>query len=140
MGGIATDDHTAAKPRPRQQDRLDRTVDDVGVRIERSRGLRNIAAVLRKAPPEQFRIFLTLEHRVGFLRTNVKHIHQLVAERHTAGLATNSLQKFHAAHVVGPWHLHAPGSVAGRPRYKGSSDEMSPCRRANAVKTGKQIE
>ena len=73
--GVAADDDTAAKPRPRHQDRLDRAIDDVGVLIERRRDFGDVAAVLLQPLLQQARIVLASEHGVGRFRTDMEDVH-----------------------------------------------------------------
>src|SRR6516225_8468806 len=50
--GIAAEDDTAAKERPRQQHQLDRAVDNIGIRVERGRDIGDVAAILGQALSE----------------------------------------------------------------------------------------
>ena len=138
--GIAADDDAAAKPRPWHQDRLNRAVDDIGIRAEGSRNLGDVATVLRQARLEQIRIVLAPESGIGCFRADMEDVHEIVAQRHGAGLAPDTLQKFHAPYVIGPRHLHAPGAVTGRARQECATEEMLPGGRPYAVEAGEQIE
>src|SRR5262249_53637499 len=120
--------------------RLDRAIDNVGTGIEGGADLRDIAAVLPEALAQEPRVILANEHRIRCLRTDVKEIHDIVAERHGAGLATDALQKFHRLHVVRPWDLQPPGAVPRRPWHEGGADKICARSRAETVEASDEIE
>src|SRR5262245_45651528 len=138
--GIPPDHYASAKPWPRQQHRLDRAIDNVGTGVERGADLRDIAAVLRESLVQEPRVILASEHRVRRLRADVKEIHEIVAERHGTGLATDALQKFHRLHVVRPWHLQPPGAVARGPRHEGGADKIRAGGRVDTIEASHEIE
>src|SRR5262249_49673954 len=134
------DHHPSAKPWPWQQHRLDRAIDNVGTGIERGADLRDIAAVLRESLAQEPRVILASEYRIRCLRTDVKEIHEIVAERHGAGFPPDALQKFQRLHVVRRWALPPPGAVARRPRHEGGADKIRAGSRAYTVEAGDEIE
>jgi hypothetical protein len=87
-------------------------LDDARLFVERSADFRNVAAVLRRTFVEQSYEASPLKNYIMRFRTNMEEVHEILAERHGAGLAADSLEEFHCPHIVGPRRLNTPGALA----------------------------
>ena len=68
-----------------------------------------------------------------------KRYMMLLLKRHCTGLAADTLQEFHAADVIGPRYLQAPGSIPGRARLERSAHQMLTDGRTYPIEASQQI-